>query len=93
MYNLQFGFTSIPTLFDITVVPDTFNDDKHVVALLIVVVPDIYNDVFIDVPTVFNLIASHVPLLVFNIMLFNEGNSIVKSPTRLYILLVSCQLI
>jgi hypothetical protein len=63
--------------------PETLNDEKHVVILLIMVIPDTYNDVFIEIPPVFNLIVSHVPLLVFNIMLCIEGDAMVKSPTRL----------
>jgi len=41
--------------------PETLNDDVHVVVLLIMVVPDIYNDVFIEIPPLFNLIASQLP--------------------------------
>ncbi len=50
----------IVLLFNV-VVPETFNDDKCVEALLNIVNPDTYNDVFIDVPAEFNRIASHVP--------------------------------
>ncbi len=70
------------------VVPNTFNDDEHVVSFNIVV-PDIYNDVFIDVPAVLKRIASQNPKLVFNIMLLFDGDAIVKSPTRSYIWLES----
>ncbi len=38
-----------PRETDKVVIPDTFNDDVHVVVLFSLVVPDIYNDVFIDV--------------------------------------------
>jgi hypothetical protein len=65
------------------VVPDIYRDDAHVVALFNIVVPDINNDVFIDIPPVFKRIASHVPELVFKIMLSVDGEAMVKFPTRL----------
>ncbi len=40
------------------VVPDTFSDDVHVVLLFNIVVPDMYNDIFIDVLAAFGRIAS-----------------------------------
>ncbi len=74
-------------------VPDTVNDDEHAVVLFNIVVPDIFNDAFIDVPEVFQRIASHVPELVFNMILLVDGEAMVKSPTLLQILFVSCPFI
>ena len=80
---LTFNDETHVTLFESVVVPETFNDEIHVVLLLIMVVPDIYNDVFIEIPALFKRIASHVPELVFNIILCVDGDAMVKSPTRL----------
>jgi hypothetical protein len=41
--------------------PETLKDDVHVVVLLIMVIPDIYNDVFIEIPALFNRMDSQFP--------------------------------
>ena len=52
------------------------------VLLKVIILFNVVNDVFIEIPPVFKRIASHVPLLVFSIMLCIDGDEIVKSPTR-----------
>ncbi len=48
------------TLFNV-VDPETLNDDVHVVVVLIMVAPDIYNDVFIEIPELFRRMISQFP--------------------------------
>jgi hypothetical protein len=53
------------------------------------VIPDTYNDVFIETTPVSNLIASHVPLLVFNIMLCIEGDAMVLKSCNGFVVIPS----
>jgi hypothetical protein len=67
----------------------TFNDDEYVTALLNVVYPATYCNVFIETPLGFKRIVSQYLPLVFNNMLLKEGEAMVKSPTLIYILFLS----
>ncbi len=62
MFNVPLTFRDEMhvTLFNV-VDPETLISDEHVVLLLMMVIPDIYNDVFIEIPALFRRMASQLP--------------------------------